>query len=108
MKLIASAILLGFIAGAPHQASASVAMGVGLSSCGSWTAHRHHPEWAVSIAEGQWVLGFLSALAAARVGDPFNDMDAEGIWAWIDIYCRENPLKPIGVAAMQFFHTHPE
>jgi muramidase (phage lysozyme) len=34
-------------------------------------------------------------------------VDAEGVWAWIDNYCRANPIKNIGDAAAAFYLAHP-
>ena len=79
------------------------------TSCGGWTAHRR--DNTADVPEF-WVLGFLSGAAAgswaspARL-DPLNGVDAEGVWAWIDNYCRTHPLDSLVNAAVMFLREHP-
>jgi hypothetical protein len=78
----------------PLQAQAYEIAGVGLHSCGSWTAARSRSAAGLEV---QWVLGYLSGVAYAlqtdRV-DPLGGIDDEAIFAWIDNYCRAKPLSP--------------
>jgi hypothetical protein len=39
----------------------------------------------------QWVLWFLSGIGFAGIGNPLNGTDTDGIWAWVDNYCRDHP-----------------
>ena len=83
------------------------AVGQGNSSCGAWTAAR---SGGVVRALGfeQWVLGFISGIGSARAdANPLNGMDADGIWAWIDNYCREHPIDELLTAAAAFADAHP-
>jgi hypothetical protein len=68
-------------------------------SCGTWTKERQGREKPVAYL--WWVAGFLSGLHYE--GDPSRDElsgnDFGGISAWIDNYCRENPLKTIAHAS---------
>jgi hypothetical protein len=75
----------------PNKANAYTSIGQGTLSCGIWTAWRRTSG---ALGPEQWVLGFLSGIGAAgRAGDdPLDGMDAEGVWAWIDIYCSIHPL----------------
>jgi hypothetical protein len=54
-----------------------------------------------------WVLGFLSGLGVAGVGDPLNGVDNEGVMAWIDNYCQSHPINRLVDAAKAFFSAHP-
>jgi hydrogenase/urease accessory protein HupE len=55
-----------------------------------------------------WVLGFLSGVGFAASGlDPLNNMDGEGIWAWIDNYCRAHPIEQLSEATAAFVMEHP-
>ena len=85
------------------------ALGVGTGSCGSWTAARRNPYGLQTLANQQWVLGFLSGIGfmGAGVSNPLNGVDAEGVWAWIDSYCRDRPLDLIGRSAAAFSIAHP-
>ena len=40
-----------------------------------------------------------SLLEASRVSDRRRDMDPEGLAAWVDTFCRQNPLKELYEAA---------
>jgi hypothetical protein len=62
----------------------------------------------------QWVLGFASGVAEGyhlgtnRKGfDPLTGIDAQGVWAWIDNYCRTHPLDSVQTAAANFVLAHP-
>jgi hypothetical protein len=49
----------------------------------------------------QWILGYLSGVAMDKsaVSEAIGQTDAAGIFAWIDNYCRQNPLDRIDTAA---------
>ena len=70
-------------------------------SCGTWTNDRQ--DRATAVTHEWWVAGFLSGLHYE--GDPSRDELSEndfgGISAWIDNYCRENPLKTIAYASIE-------
>jgi hypothetical protein len=83
-------------------------IGTGTISCGAWTAARREKQaW---LAE-QWVLGFLSGVGYASgtlTGqNPLNGVDADGVWAWIDNYCKANPLDGVADAGAAFVARHP-
>jgi hypothetical protein len=75
--------------------------GAGTTGCASWTKERASPH---HIQYRAWVDGFLSA---SNLAD--NDPDwmlqlannSEGVYAWVDNYCRTNPLDSIVQAAMK-------
>jgi hypothetical protein len=75
-------------------------------SCGTWTADRRQRSGG-ALQDEQWVLGFLSGVGYEGY-DPLNGMDAEGVWAWIDNYCREHPIEQIIAAAEAFKSAHPQ
>jgi hypothetical protein len=86
------------------EAQAGHMIGLGGNSCGSWTASRRGN--AAELSQ-QWVLGFLSGLGWEGRNDPLANMDANGVWAWIDNYCSAHPIEKIADAAGAFFTVHP-
>jgi hypothetical protein len=100
------AYLTFFIVAVPVDARTYHQIGQGNSSCGSWTAWRRD---GLSVAPGQWVLGFLSGVGFDSGGDdnPLQGMDADGVWAWIDSYCAAHPIDHIAAAAAAFYYAHP-
>jgi hypothetical protein len=52
-------------------------------------------------------LGFLSGIGFTADGDPLAGMDAEGVWSWVDNYCRAHPIEKIAKAAAEFDRIHP-
>jgi len=82
------------------------AIGLGGASCGTWTSRRRL-EGIRRTGYEQWVLGFLSGIGYASVKDPLNDMDMDGVLAWIDNYCQAHPIAAIGEAAAAFSDAHP-
>jgi hypothetical protein len=100
--LILAAVLM--IGGDVAAARTYVAIGAGIDSCGIWTPNRrkYAPERPVTqgsqsvLQRAQWCLGFLSDVGFMGGGDdvdPLNKMDAQGVLAWIDNYCRANPIN---------------
>jgi hypothetical protein len=91
------------------DAEAFRVVGVGTSSCGTWTVHRRaltSPEW---FTDSAWVAGFLSGIGFVGEGgdDPLHGLDANAVDAWIDNYCQANPLDDIETAAEHFYRAHP-
>jgi hypothetical protein len=90
---------------APAQAAAPPGQvevtlyGAGGSSCGQWLADREKPMHHVEL---NWVLGFVTAsenfFGELKLPMP-RHTDANAITAWVDKYCRENPLKNIADAS---------
>jgi hypothetical protein len=73
-------------------------------SCGTWTQARQQDRQK-PVTYQWWVAGFLSGLHYEDESNPSHDPvagnDVGGIAAWIDNYCRENPLKTIAYASIQ-------
>jgi hypothetical protein len=107
---IVLACLLGGLLGHPTNATAAfVAVGAGLDSCATWTADRQVPAAGPALQDEQWVVGFLTGIADGGLidADPMRGVDAQAVWAWIDNYCRANPLDKILRAAEAFYQAHP-
>jgi hypothetical protein len=71
-------------------------LGAGTVSCGQWLEYR-----AERSAEGeeQWVYGFLSGSKYYTDEAKTRRIDAAAINAFVDGYCRNNPLHPVFLAA---------
>jgi hypothetical protein len=106
---VMSAVLLCAAISAPAQTPAQAAVppgklevtvyGAGTQSCGTWLAQSGN-----EILRGHmksWVLGFLTAYEAALLEMHVNlrHTDANAVAAWVDKYCRENPLKDVSDAS---------
>jgi hypothetical protein len=106
--VLASVIVVGAIA-ASGIAEAAEVMGAGIDSCGRWTSDRTDPHSPPALQDEQWVLGYLSAVGQMSLTkyDPLGGTDAFAVWAWVDNFCRSNPLSHIADAAETFFLAHP-
>jgi hypothetical protein len=67
------------------------------SSCGKWTNTPTHERALLQ----RWVTGYLSGINMKSDIDFLRGRDADGLKAWIDDYCRRNPLQGI----MQALHA---
>jgi hypothetical protein len=84
-----------------------VMFGTAGKSCGTWTQLRPagalKPNGSVPAEFGallMWVLGFISgANSDPSYPDVLLGKDFDGLIAWIDNYCRANPLDNIAGAA---------
>jgi hypothetical protein len=112
------AALTVLLASGATEAQAFRAIGSGTLSCGSWSAHRREYRLGDpatlgaqvhSVEDGAWVLGFLSGIGFVgdNTDDPLDGVDADGVWAWIDNYCRDHPIQHIAKAAAAFYYAHP-
>jgi hypothetical protein len=103
-------LLLPFAASAASPPATYRIIGFGGASCGSWTADRVERYSTGAIAKGAWILGFLSGIGFASNNDdnPLGGVDAEGVWGWIDNYCRANPIKTLSDATTGFYFFHPK
>jgi hypothetical protein len=94
-----------------------VSAGSGTLSCGSWTADRREYNTGGRVTQGSqeaqqesaWVLGFLSGIGFIHNNgdDPMDGVDSQGVWAWIDNYCKAHPIVSIADAAGAFYNAHP-
>lgn len=100
------ALLFGIVLFAAAQLAASAQAftyaGDGIDSCGSWTHDRQEPGGGVAQ---QWVLGFLAGAALEGGPDPLSRTDADGVWAWVDRYCWNNPTDDLMKAMESFVAT---
>lgn len=104
--MLLMAVLL--VAAAHAQANGDVGTyGAGTSSCGNWLEEKRkidRGEFSASYYVGiSWVQGYLSAwgvaLAAADV--KLKKTDSDAMAAFIENYCRENPLEDLLVASTE-------
>jgi hypothetical protein len=104
---------LGFLAlslicfSAPAFAYTYDLRGAGTGSCGTWTSDRAEgADSSDALQDGEWVLGFVSGFEDEE-GYSKNEnfkitTDYQGIYGWIDNYCRTNPTETISDAAEAF------
>ena len=76
-------------------------LGAGAKSCGYWTENRKGAANVLTYQGRAWVSGFLTAHNFLIPGayDITKGVGNEGLFAWIDNYCSQNPLKSISYAA---------
>jgi hypothetical protein len=113
MRIVLACLVLGatLVMGAPlsatqAQTEGAIAVGVGSASCGTWLTARRDRQ---AAAYEQWVVGFLSGVGAygSAQQNPLHGVDEESVWAWIDNFCRGNPLKLIIETTTAFVAAHP-
>jgi hypothetical protein len=109
MRLLLLTMLLTALA-SPAVSAMKKGFGDGNLSCGAWTQERQSSSQSSSSHVRQWVLGYVSG---ANYWNEYQDflgpVDAPAIYAWIDNYCRSNPLEKLIVAAdrlVQELWTH--
>jgi hypothetical protein len=79
----------------------------GTASCGYWLdvrANRSITNDARFVQAREWVSGFISAFnwyMRPPGGDVAQSTDREGMYAWLDLYCREHPTVGLAKAVEQ-------
>jgi hypothetical protein len=96
--LLSFALIFGYVA--PAFADGFAIAGAGAFSCGKYLAERANNNAVGSNMLGSWIQGFLSGLNVAKtISEPEKKMvilpDFESILAYMDKYCRENPLSSV-------------
>jgi hypothetical protein len=97
---------LGSFGALSQEKKAPVVLGAGSKSCDSWSQIRR----AGGVMGGtyeSWIAGFLSGSNSIISGELKIDIleqqtkpvDAQDIYVWIDIYCKNHPLVSIAEAA---------
>jgi hypothetical protein len=80
-------------------ADQKMALGIGVKSCGAWLESRKTESFA-TLQFRSWLTGYLTG---ANMMAPFDflkdNSDQEAIFAWMDKYCKEQPLEPVGSGA---------
>jgi hypothetical protein len=112
MRLLLMALGVALMTGSAAAAEKYISGGLGTASCGAWTAARRDRQ---ALGYEQWLLGFLSGFADLAASDcpcpakmdPLRGVDAQGVWAWIDNFCRAHPLDEGLEAGEAFAAAHP-
>lgn len=73
---------------------------MGETSCGAWRHDLRHDDIR-KAAVLNWVLGFLSGRAMDSGRDVLAMTDQASISAWLDNYCRANPLESVVTASFE-------
>jgi hypothetical protein len=87
--------------------SGQTVMGAGTISCGEWLRLRSFEGRAGNIKElaslyqaQAWVDGFVSGINSSGIDILASRPDSAALYAWMDNYCRSNPLNFVGAGAM--------
>jgi hypothetical protein len=89
-------------------------LGAGEVSCRAWTTDHEQSDQQSrynAVQEEQWVVGFLTGVAATKAGeavtydrgsDPLAGIDWDGVMKWISNCCATRPTNSIDSAAENF------
>jgi hypothetical protein len=102
--MLAAAMLAaasGQAAAEANDDSPWTSIGQGNRSCGSWTQVRSTKS-AQNGLYAQWLAGFVSGVNWAITDPPdiLTGMDFEALAAWVDNYCKANPIERVSTAAI--------
>lgn len=88
--------LMLMVLAAGFSANCNAIQFMGVPSCGEWV-NRHSTNDGAAMEE--WLLGFLSGLAAGKNTDLLKNAQKEYLYLWIDNYCHANPSGRVDNAA---------
>lgn len=102
--LLLTAICMGLSLGA----TAETLRGSGGNTCGQYIELRKTQDLNLNSVLTAWSLGFLSSMNINRATlknlEPVSLPDASTIDAYLDNYCRNNPLEKLWVANLKLFY----
>lgn len=103
MPLVLCAWLVAAAAAAMTPSAAwAAAEAYAAPSCGEWVAQRKKAN-TLSLSNASWLRGYLAGLAAGSRRDFLAAAaDNASIYAWMDSYCRSNPLKDTASGAQAY------
>jgi hypothetical protein len=106
MQIVATAFTLALVATSAVAQSSSkqiAFVGLGTKSCGHFLETRAKADEFLDSVMATWVEGFLTGTNVQRYesGRPFVPLpDRASTLAFVDKYCRDNPLKSIVEASI--------
>jgi hypothetical protein len=81
-----------------HAEDKAIMIGAGSVSCGYWIEVRNQTSLHHQLR--QWVLGFISGANCYTEGKQATPQDQAAVAAFIDQYCKNNPLHVLSMAAV--------
>jgi hypothetical protein len=97
---------IALIVSTPAQPQQTMVLDFGRLSCGLWLevrAVRSNREDVRFVQGREWISGFITAYNwyehPISGGNISAGTDREGMYAWLDKYCRENPTTTVFSAA---------
>lgn len=104
LAVIAAGMLITVTASAQDEDKLSL-VGAGWTSCGEFLEHSEKAE-EMTFLYTSWMQGFLSALNLKHVdSDNATDLsDRAAQSAWIENFCREQPLQKYFLAVTMLWH----
>ncbi len=107
LKCVLVVLLFSFAIPLAHANDASALPGVGAKSCGKWLEGREMRSDTIDDFLVSWIQGFLSGLNMHRKSLTNEDMislpDSSTLLAYVDKYCRDNPLETPLLASINLF-----
>ena len=81
-----------------------IVMGAGTIDCGQWLEDRAKDDYYGAMS---WVQGFISSFniynsATSPHGEAFGSVSPQSLAAYLDKYCRDNPLNDLVDASDSF------
>jgi hypothetical protein len=98
MRAIIIFVILVLINGAAYAQEEKIVMSAGVNSCGKWMELRD--EQPNHYQYKQWVFGFISGSNWTSAYSQSSPIDGEAAVAFIDQYCKNNPLHALVIAAV--------
>ena len=96
LALVCIGIIIGVAIGSAQQRNVPLYGGVGIQSCGAWTASEAIPfgdrSFSQRIGKEGWLTGFVSGVATQR---DLRATDGDGLFASMNSYCSAHPLDRI-------------
>lgn len=90
----------------PARSETKTVLGAATQSCGTWTRLRKGPPSIDRVIVEFWATGYATG-ANSDFGKPdiLTGLDADAVEAWIDKFCLDFPLEPLGQATLTLVTT---
>ena len=99
--LILAAIAAAVITQPSASNAQSMVYGGGNASCGTYISYKNQDAVLYGAAQ-TWTTGYLTAMGQQlRIADLLAGTDLNGVTAWLDNYCAQNPIESYYTANYQ-------
>ena len=106
-KIVVYLLLLLASTSTSYAQEAWTGNGIGMQGCGQYIENRRTPNQRYDNEMAEWFYGFLTGRNYYSSSPQIKrSIEASTVLAYLDKYCRENPLASVGAGALELVKVY--